>query len=94
MHEHPGARSVRCASAKDFGSSAVVYQELFLQQCQTLGLRGRLPFKEYVTVAGHSLQHAEVLANEQVPCRLGALFEQQPASRFFGSSCRRELLRD
>ena len=77
-----------------FGSNAIVYQQFFFQQFQDMGLRGTLPFEEYLAQAGYGLQHVELFANGRVPYSLGHLFREQPAERFFGLSCRRELIRD
>ncbi len=77
-----------------FGINAIVYQRFFYEQFQSLGLRGTLAFEEYLQTAGHGLHYVELFANGRVPYKLAYLYQHHPASRFFGTSCRRELIRD
>lgn len=77
-----------------FRGNAIVYQQFFFQQFQHMGLRGTLPFEDYLERAGYGLQHVELFANGRVPYRLGHLFQPHPAERFLGLSCRAELIRD
>jgi hypothetical protein len=86
-------RAVRI-SREVFGGNALVYQRFFYDQFQGLGLRGTLAFADYLARAGHGLNYVELFANGRVPYALGSLFRHQPASHFFGASCRRELIRD
>jgi hypothetical protein len=86
-------RAVRI-SREVFGANAIVYQQFFYRQFQDLGLRGTLAFEDYLERAGHGLQYVELFANGRVPYKLGHLFHPHPAERFFGASCRRELIRD
>ena len=86
-------RAVRI-SREVFGANAIVYQQFFYRQFQDLGLRGTLSFADYLERAGHGLQYVELFANGRVPYKLAGLFRHRPAGRFFGASCRRELIRD
>jgi len=86
-------RAVRI-SREVFGANAIVYQQFFYRQFQDLGLRGTLSFADYLERAGHGLQYVELFANGRVPYKLAGLFRHRPAERFFGASCRRELIRD
>jgi hypothetical protein len=86
-------RAVRI-SREVFGGNAIVYQHFFYEQFRGLGLRGTLAFEDYLTRAGHGLQHVELFASGRVPYKLAALYEHYPASRFLRASCRRELIRD
>jgi hypothetical protein len=96
LEQIPFERTERAAriSREVFGPNAIVYQRFFYEQFQALGLRGTLPFTEYLARAGYGLQHVELFANGRVPYTLTALFEQHPAQRFFGVSCRWELVRE
>ncbi len=77
-----------------FGRNAFVYQVFFYEQFKSMGVWGTLAFDEYLDRAGYGLRYVELLANGRVPFKLGGLFEHHPAERFFGASCRPELLRD
>jgi len=77
-----------------FGSNAIVYQEFFFRQFEQMGLNGTLEFDEYVRRAGYGLRYAELLPGGRVSYRLAHLFQRYPASRFFGNSCRAELIRE
>jgi len=77
-----------------FGRGLVVYQPVFYEHFRRMGLQGCLSFEEYLRHAGRGLQDAELLCGGRVAYKLGHLFRKQPAQRFFGSSCRRELIRD
>ncbi|MGD8398498.1 MAG: radical SAM protein [Anaerolineae bacterium] len=92
----PFERTERAArlSREVFGSNAIVYQTFFFRQFQEMGLRGTLPFDDYVARAGYGLRHVELFANGRVPYALGHLFERHPASSFFGTSCRPDLVRE
>jgi hypothetical protein len=96
LEQVPFERTDRAAriSREVFGPNAMVYQGIFFEQFRDLRLEETLLFEDYIAVGGHSLRYAEILANGRVPYKLGALFGQHPASRFSGSSCQRELLRD
>lgn len=77
-----------------FGDNVIVYQEFFYMQFKTLGVRGTLPFDEYLRKAGpRGLYYAELLPMGRAVYRLSGLFRKYPASRFFGISCREELTR-
>jgi hypothetical protein len=95
--EHvPFERTKRAAriGREVFGANAIVYQQLFFEQFKLMGLRGTLPFDEYVERGGHALQYVELFANGRVPCKMSHLFEHHPAAAYFHASCRRELIRD
>ena len=74
--------------------NTIVYQTFFYQQFRQLDLQGTLPFEEYLRMAGHGLQVAELFPSGRVPYKLGDLYEHRPARSFFGASCSRELIRD
>jgi hypothetical protein len=86
-------RAVRL-SREILSHNTMVYQGFFYEQFKDLGLKGTLPFEEYLDRAGHGLDHVELLANGRVPYKLAGLFHTFPASRFFGMSCGPELVRD
>jgi hypothetical protein len=86
-------RAVR-VSRQVFGANAIVYQAFFYEQFRSMGLTGTLDFEDYVQRAGHGLHYVELFPNGRVPYRLAHLFRRSPARRFFGSSCRHELIRD
>lgn len=77
-----------------FGRNVIVYQAFFYEQFKRLGLRGTLSFDEYVRIAGPGLGHAELFARGRVPYKFAHLYRHYPARRFFGTSCRQELIRD
>jgi len=81
-------------SREVFGGNAVVYQGVFYDQFQSMGLHGTLPLDVYLEQGGYGLHHAELIANGRVPYQLGHLYHRYPASRFFGASCFLELIRD
>lgn len=87
------ARAARIAQ-EVFGDNAMIYQAYFFRQFRTMGLKGRCSFEEYLQMAPHGLAQAELLPNGRLPFKLGHLFRQHPAERFFGQSCAQELLRD
>jgi len=86
-------RAVRI-SRRVFGGNVIIYQGYFYDQFRGLGLKGTLPFEEYLRKAGHGLYYAELIPAGRLPYKLGYLFRKYPAERFFGQSCRRELIRD
>jgi len=93
----PFERTERAAriSQEVFGRNAIVYQGFFFDQFRRLGLKGRLPFEEYLQRAGlSSLHQIELLPMGRVVYRLAHLFRKYPARHFFGGSCQRELIRD
>jgi hypothetical protein len=96
LEQIPFERTQRAVSISRevFGGNTIVYQGFFYEQFQRLGLRGTLAFEDYVDRAGYGLQYVELFANGRVPYKLGHLYREHPARSFFGSSCRRELLRD
>ena len=96
LEQVPFERTERAAriSRELFGDNAIVYQQLFFEQFKLMGLRGTLPFDEYVDRGGHALQHVELFANGRVPYKMAHLFEHHPAAAYFRASCRRELIRD
>lgn len=92
----PFERTERAAriAREVFGSNVIVYQAFFYEQFKRLGLKGTLSFDEYVKMAGSSLQYVELFASGRAPYKLAHLYRHYPASRFFGISCRQELIRD
>jgi len=96
LEQVPFERTQRAAriSHEVFGGNAIVYQQLFFEQFKRMGLRGTLPFDEYVDRGGRALQYVELFANGRVPYKMAHLFEHHPAAAYFQASCRRELIRD
>ena len=96
LEQVPFERTERAAriSREVFGDNAIVYQQLFFEQFKRMGLRGTLPFDEYLELGGQALQYVELFANGRVPYKMAHLFEHHPAAAYFHASCRRELIRD
>jgi len=97
VEQIPFERTERAAriSEEIFGGNVIIYRRFFYDQFKRLGLKGTLPFEEYLQKAGYSsLYHIELLPMGRVPYKLGGLFRKHPARRFFGESCRKELIRD
>ncbi len=77
-----------------FGPRGVlVYQGIFFREFSRLGIEGTLPFEEYLRI-GYGLAYGELLLNGRAVYKLAYLFPKYPARRFFGFSCRGDLLRD
>jgi len=76
-----------------FGRNVIVYQELFYQLFKRLGIKGTLPFQEYVNKAGESLNYIELIPMGRAVYTLEYLFRKYPARKFFGKSCVGELTR-
>ncbi|MCX7682755.1 MAG: radical SAM protein [Anaerolineae bacterium] len=92
----PFERTERAAriAREIFDGNVIVYQAFFYEQFKRLGLKGTLSFDDYVRMAGSSLQYVELFASGRAPYKLAHLYRHYPASRFFGLSCRQELIRD
>ncbi|RKY02292.1 radical SAM protein [Candidatus Poribacteria bacterium] len=87
-------RAVRIAE-EVFGGNVMVYQRLFYELFDRIGLKGTLSFEEYLRRIGRSsLAYMELLPMGRAVYKLAHLFKGYPASKFFGLSCRRELIRD
>ncbi|GAB4567678.1 MAG: radical SAM protein [Anaerolineae bacterium] len=87
-------RAARVALEVFPAHNVIVYQSVFFEQFRRMGLKGTMPLDEYLATAGETLYYMELFASGRVPYALGLLFRRSPASRFFGQSCRAELLRD
>ncbi|HEY65920.1 MAG TPA: radical SAM protein [Caldilineae bacterium] len=74
--------------------NVIVYQGLFYEQFRQLGLKGTLVFEDYLRIGGGALQYMELFASGRAAYALSYLFPRHPAERFFGMSCRNELIRD
>ncbi len=86
-------RAVRIA-LEVFGlRNVMVYQGVFFTEFSRLGIKGPLPFEEYLRV-GEALPYCELLLSGRAVYKLAHLFPRYPANSFFGSSCRQELIRD
>lgn len=97
IEQIPFERIERAAriSREIFDGNVMIYQRFFYDQFRRLGLKGTLPFDEYLHKAGYSsLHYIELLPMGRVPYKLGHLYKEYPASHFFGESCRQELIRD
>ena len=77
-----------------FGEGAFVYQRLFFDLFRQLGLKGTLPFAEFLQKAGSNLRYMELLPLGRVSYKLANLYRRYPARHFYGESCRGELIRD
>lgn len=96
LERTPFERTQRAAriARQVFGPNAIVYQEFFFRQFQQMGLSDTLSFEGYMQRAGHGLRYAELLPGGRISYKLGHLFPHYPARRFFGVSCRAELIRE
>jgi len=74
--------------------NTMIYQMLFFEQFQRMSLRGRLPFDEYLRGGASGLAYMELLPQGRVSYKLAHLYRRFPVRRFFGQSCRRDLIRD
>jgi len=81
-------------SEQVFGDNAIVYQRLFYDLFRQLGLKGTLPFNEFLRQAGHSLDYMELLPLGRASYKLSNLYRKYPARNFLGESCKAELIRD
>nr|MBC7245308.1 radical SAM protein [Chloroflexota bacterium] len=81
-------------SAEVFPGNVMMYQRFFYEQFRQMGLKGTLPFEEYLQRGGYGLHYAELLPGGRVSYALAHLFQKYPAQHFFSSSCRHELVRD
>ncbi|MEM1658112.1 MAG: radical SAM protein [Candidatus Jordarchaeales archaeon] len=86
-------RAVR-VGVEVFGRNVIVYQALFFELFKSMGLRGTMSFQRFLEEAGGVLRYAELIPAGRAPYKLGDLYVKYPAKHFFGSSCRREILRD
>jgi len=96
VEQVPFERIERAAriSEEIFDGNAIIYQGFFFDQFRRLGLKGTLPFEEYIKKAGHGLRYAELLPSGRLPYKLAYLYRKHPAKHFFRESCGRELIRD
>jgi hypothetical protein len=79
---------------KFFGVNVIVYQQFFYDQFKKLGVKGTLPFGDYLKSYSQNLNYVELLPMGRVCYALGSLFLKYPARRFFGISCVEEITRD
>ncbi len=86
-------RAVRIALEVFGPRNVLVYQAPFYEELSRLGIEGTLPLEEYLK-EGYGLACAELFLSGRAAYKLAHLFPRYPARRFFGSSCRRELIRD
>jgi len=96
IEQVPFERTERAAriSREVFNGNVMVYQGFFFDQFRRLGLKGTLPFEEYIKKAGHGLRCAELLPSGRFPYKLAFLYRKYPVDHFLGESCSRELIRD
>lgn len=90
-------RLVRVGS-EVFGNNVLIYQGYFYHQFKQLGLRGTLPFDDYIKLADiRSLLNVELIPMGRAVYRLQGLLEclygRRRAEEFFGESCEYELTR-
>ncbi|MEM3044852.1 MAG: radical SAM protein [Candidatus Bathyarchaeia archaeon] len=76
-----------------FDGRVIMYQSFFYDQFKKLGIRGVLPFEEYLRRSPFGLHYAELLPMGRAVYQLGYLYEKAPAKYFFKESCREELTR-
>jgi hypothetical protein len=96
LEKVPFERTERCAriSEEIFGWNVIVYQEFFYDLFRTLGLKGTMPFEEFLGRAGRDvLQYVELLPMGRAAYMLGNLYRRYPARQFFREYCRDELTR-
>ena len=86
-------RAVRVALDVFGPRNVIVYQGIFFEEFVRLGIKGTLPLEEYLK-RGVGLAYAELLLSGRAVYKLAHLFPRYPARRFFGFSCRQELIRD
>lgn len=94
-------RAVRI-SKRIFRGNVIVYQELFYNQLKTIGLKGTLSFRDYLSLMSDrdplglyaGLRYPSMLLMGRAPYKIGYLYRKYPAERFFNESCREELTRD
>ena len=86
-------RAVRVASEIFGPRNVLVYQGIFYREFLKMGIRGTLPLEDYLR-RSFGLAYAELLPSGRAVYKLAHLFPRYPARRFFGLSCRRELIRD
>ncbi|MGC8962107.1 MAG: radical SAM protein, partial [Candidatus Bathyarchaeia archaeon] len=81
-------------SREVFDGNVIIYQRFFYDQFEKLGVRGVLPFEEYLRMSPLGLRYAELLPMGRAVYQLGYLYNRAPARYFFKESCRKELTRD
>jgi hypothetical protein len=90
-------RAVRIGS-EVFGPNLVVYQLQFYRSFQRLGIRGKMPFEEFLALPGGRRFAAvtEFFLNGRSPFSLAAfeLFPRYPARALLAEPCRPPFLRD
>jgi len=97
LEEVPFERTKRAVgiSREIFKENAIVYQEIFHHQFREFNVEGTLSFEEYlqkVRLSGLSL--VELLPMGRAVYKLEHLYKKYPAKRFFGESCREDLMRE
>jgi len=78
-----------------FHGNLITYQEFFHSQFERLGIRGALPFEEYMRRADLNglLENVELLPMGRAAYALSHLYRKYHAHQFFHESCREELTR-
>jgi MoaA/NifB/PqqE/SkfB family radical SAM enzyme len=92
----PFKRTIRAIrfSCEVFGRNTMVYQEFYLRQFLSLGIKDTLSFKKYLKKAGFNyLSHVELIPMGRACYELGNVYNKYPADKFFNLSCREELTR-
>lgn len=62
-----------------FGFNTIIYQEFFYNLFQAQGIKGTLPFPDFLEQASHSLPYLELLPMGRTVYKLEFLFTKTPA---------------
>jgi len=97
LEQVPFERTERAAkmSVEVFPGNMLLYQQFFSEQFKSLGIKGVLPFKDYVQRVSLAdlYGNVELLPMGRACSTLGHLFPRYPARQFLGESCHEELTR-
>ena len=96
LEQIPFERTQRAikVSEKIFGRNLMVYQEIYYNHFQRLGLESTLNFEEYLKIDPGSLSYAELIPMGRASYKLGHIYKKYAAKHFFRESCREELTRN
>ena len=90
-------RAIRIGK-KVFGpNQVIIYTEFFHRQFAELDPKQTVPLEDYITAIGAEnapmtfASEYNLIPNGRVPVQLGDQFARQPASAFWGETCKREI---